>query len=105
MERGTFGGSLRGLDGDPGRAVLSESRIKWLDVSYEAVVDDTANEIKRIVDFLELDWDERCLKYYEARRSIATASYDQANKKIYTSSVGRWKNFSSHLDLLSSLEN
>ena len=76
-----------------------------LTVSYENVVSDTRNEVERILDFLELRWEEKCMEFYKRKRTSTTASYNQVNKNIYSGSVGRWKNYESHLEpLLSALK-
>jgi len=58
---------------------------------------DTESQIRRLLEFLDLPWDDRCLKYYENKRSARTASEDQIRRPIYTSSIGRWKSYESHL--------
>jgi hypothetical protein len=68
-----------------------------LEVRYEDVVLDTRGQVRRILDFLELPWDERCLRYYENSRFVGTASVDQVRKPIYTASIGRWKHYEKHL--------
>ncbi len=68
-----------------------------LDVSYEAMVEDQERESKRIIDFLGLEWDEKCLRYYDSGRMVMTLSYDQVTKPIYTSSIGRWRNYERRL--------
>ncbi len=64
-----------------------------LDVQYEDVVADLETHARRIVDFVGLEWDERCLKFYETERAVTTASVDQVRRPIYTSSVARWKRY------------
>jgi tetratricopeptide (TPR) repeat protein len=74
--------------------------IPILTVSYEDVVLDTRKEVEIIFNFLELEWEEECMKFYENKRTVATASYNQVNKNIYTASVGRWKNYKGHISEL-----
>ena len=50
-----------------------------------------------MLDFLELPWDDRCLRYYESDRRVHTASVDQVRRPIYTASIGRWKHYEKHL--------
>jgi tetratricopeptide (TPR) repeat protein len=64
-----------------------------LEVSYEALVDDPDAWIRRIIDFCGLPWDDRCLRYWEARRNVLTLSYDQVNKPIFKTAVKRWENY------------
>ena len=68
-----------------------------LDVRYEDLVLDTRGQVRRMLDFLELPWDDRCLRYYESDRRARTASVDQVRKPIYTASIGRWKHYEPHL--------
>lgn len=64
-----------------------------LDVPYAALVADQETWTRRIVDFLGLEWDERCLDFHRTDRAVLTASYWQVRQKIYKSSVGRWRNY------------
>ena len=79
---------------------INELGIPVLTVSYENVVSDTKTEVRRILDFLELDWQEQCMEFYKQKRKVATASYDQVNKKIYSSSVNKWKNYREYISEL-----
>jgi tetratricopeptide (TPR) repeat protein len=53
-----------------------------------------------LVDFCDLAWDERCLRFYETKRFIDTASYDQVRQPIYDRSVGRSRHYEKHLQIL-----
>ncbi|MHC5006721.1 MAG: tetratricopeptide repeat-containing sulfotransferase family protein [Planctomycetota bacterium] len=75
-------------------------KIPMLEVPYEAVVADQERLTREMLEFCGLDFDERCLRFYEGERPVLTASYDQVNRPIYSSSVGRYKNFEKHLDPL-----
>jgi tetratricopeptide (TPR) repeat protein len=74
-----------------------------LEVCYEAMVDDQENQSRRLIDFLGLDWDERCLRFHETHESsrskgiAPTLSYDQVRRPVYRSSCGRFKPFEKHL--------
>ena len=75
-----------------------------LEVRYEDVVFDTEGQARRMLEFLDLPWDERCVRYYENRRRVATASEEQVRRPIYTSSIGRWKHYEKYLgELLEAL--
>ena len=71
--------------------------IPVLDVVYEDVVADLEHQARRIIDFVGLPWDDRCLKFYEHSRAVATASTDQVRQPIYKSSQERWRRFEPHL--------
>ena len=68
-----------------------------LEVRYEDVVFDVEEQARRLLEFLDLPWDDRVLRFYENPRRVATASEDQVRRPIYTSSIGRWKNYEKHL--------
>ena len=68
-----------------------------LRVRYEDLVLHTEQEIRRLLEFLNLPWDERCLRFYENQRPVLTASEEQVRQPIYTSSVGRWKHYRRHI--------
>jgi len=76
-------------------AALPAGRI--LDVSYETMVSDFENQARRLVEYLGLPWDERCLGFHENRRIVRTASVAQVRKPIYRTSVARWKPYERHL--------
>ncbi len=77
------------------RAVMPAGRI--LDVSYEAMVGDLENQARRLVEYLGLPWDDRCLGFHQNRRIVKTASVAQVRKPIYKTSVARWKPYERHL--------
>jgi len=72
-------------------------KIPMLEVQYEALVADQESLTRQMIEYCGLDWDDRCLRFYEGKRPVLTASYDQVNRPIYSSSVGRYKNFEKHL--------
>ena len=78
--------------------VLPEGRI--LDVSYEAMVGDFENQARRLVAYLGLPWDERCLAFHNNRRIVRTASVAQVRRPIYKTSVARWKHYERHVGAL-----
>ena len=77
------------------RAVLPASH--FLEVDYEAVVDDTEGQARRMLDFLGLPWDERVLKFWETERPVRTASVNQVREPITGASVGRWRKHAAQL--------
>jgi tetratricopeptide (TPR) repeat protein len=83
---------------DHWRAVLPAGRV--LDISYEAMVADVEGEARRMLDYLGLPWDSRCLAFHENRRPVRTASAAQVQRPVYQTSVARWKHFEGHLGAL-----
>jgi tetratricopeptide (TPR) repeat protein len=70
-----------------------------LDVHYEDTVADLEAQVRRILDFCGLDFEEGCLRYYETRRAVKTASSEQVRQPIYTSALGLWKKYGENLAL------
>ncbi|MCK5003173.1 MAG: tetratricopeptide repeat protein [Gammaproteobacteria bacterium] len=77
-------------------------KIPFLEVEYEDLVRNTEEVSRRMIDYCGLEWDEQCLRYYDSDRVVRTASYDQVNKPIYTSSIDKWKHYESYLEPLRS---
>jgi tetratricopeptide (TPR) repeat protein len=73
------------------RAVLPPGAI--LDVPYSELVADQEGWTRRILEFIGLEWDERCLDFQSTKRAVATASYWQVRQRIYNDSVQRWRNY------------
>jgi tetratricopeptide (TPR) repeat protein len=71
--------------------------VPMLEVRYEDVILDTEGQVRRMLEFLGLPWDDRCVRYYEHPRRAGTASEDQVKRPIYTSSINRWKHYEKHL--------
>jgi hypothetical protein len=64
-----------------------------LHVRYEDLVDNTEAEIRRMLDYCGLPFDERCLRYWETDRAVLTPSAEQVRKPIYRGALEQWKNF------------
>ncbi len=77
------------------RTVLPPGRM--LEVDYEAVVEDVEGWARRLVDHCGLDWDEACLRFYDSKREVRSASFAQVRRPIYASSVGRWRRFAAQM--------
>jgi len=76
-----------------------------LDVDYEMVVADLDTQVRRILDYCELPFEESCLRFHETDRAVKTASSEQVRQPIYASSVNLWKNYEPHLkELIEILE-
>jgi tetratricopeptide (TPR) repeat protein len=76
------------------------SPLPMLEVAYEELVADQEGVSRRIIEFSGLEWDDRCLAFHEHDRPIRTLSFWQARQPIYTSSVGRWRQYEKYLDPL-----
>jgi tetratricopeptide (TPR) repeat protein len=85
------------------RALLPPER--FMEVEYEAVVENLEGEGRRLLGFCGLEWSEACLSFHQTRRHILTASATQVREPLYRTSVGRWKSYARYLEpLLCALE-
>jgi hypothetical protein len=50
-----------------------------------------------MIEFCGLEWEDSCLRFYQSERQVATRSYDQVRRPMYSSSVGKWKHYAKHL--------
>ena len=71
-----------------------------LRVQYEDVIADLETQVRRILDFCELPFEEACLQYHKTERSIRTPSAEQVRQPIYKSGLDQWRNFEPWLDPL-----
>ena len=78
----------------------SEYGKRIYDINYEDLITNQETEVKKLLNYCELDWDENCMTFYKNKKSVATASLAQVRSPIYSSSVQKWKNYSSELNEL-----
>jgi tetratricopeptide (TPR) repeat protein len=64
-----------------------------LEVPYAELVADQEAWSRKVIEFIGLPWDPRCLEFHKTERPVVTASNWQVRQRIYSSSVGRWKNY------------
>jgi len=69
-------------------------------VQYEELVMDQETHSKQLIDYLGLEWDEKCLDFYNNERDVRTASNVQVRQPMYKNSMNRWKPYEEHLQPL-----
>ena len=75
-------------------------------IDYEYLTENQEAETRRLIDYLELDWEDSLLNFHNSGRHIATASSNQIRKKMYINSSLEWKKYETHLHQLAiDLEN
>jgi hypothetical protein len=78
--------------------------VRMTEVKYEEVVADLEGQARRLLEFLGLPWDDRCLRFHQTARAVPTASSAQVRRPLYTTSLDRWKHYEKHLgDLIDAL--
>ena len=70
------------------------------DIKYEDLVNNPEKKIKELINFCELDWQEKCIEFYKNKKSIKTVSFAQARKPIYKDSVKGSLNYKKYLKSL-----
>ena len=97
FELGELGRYYRGYESlmEHWRSVLPAGAM--LEVQYETLVADIEGQARRMIEYCGLEWDERCLRFYETERSVRTASFAQVHKPLYGNAVGRWRPYRAHL--------
>ncbi|MGJ8680264.1 tetratricopeptide repeat-containing sulfotransferase family protein [Paraglaciecola sp.] len=71
-----------------------------LEVSYEKLVEKPEQEIRKILSYCNLDWQESCLNFHENPASVSTASSVQVRQPMNSKSIGRWQKYGNELDEL-----
>lgn len=64
-----------------------------LQVDYEDVVDDLETQVRRMLDYLGLEFEPACVEFHRTERSVRTASSEQVRQPIYRSGVEQWRHF------------
>ena len=67
------------------------------EVSYENLVENLQNEVKGILEFCNLNFEDSCINFHKNKRSVITSSSLQVREKIYSSAINRWKNYEKEL--------
>ena len=71
-----------------------------LRVQHEDVVEDLEGQVRRILDFCGLPFEQACVDYHQTERSIRTPSAEQVRQPIFRTSLEQWRHYESWLDPL-----
>ena len=73
---------------------------QWAEIRYEDMVGNLEPEARRICETLGVDWDRDMLNYREklSGKRVNSPTYTDVTKPIYSSSIGRWRNYQKHLE-------
>ena len=72
----------------------------FIDIRYEDIIEDIEGQARYLINYLDIDWEQACLDFYQNERRIRTASVIQVRQPIYSSSVGRWRHYKKYLQPL-----
>lgn len=62
-------------------------------VFYERLIDDTEGEVRRLLDYCGLPFEEQCLRFYENARAVRTASSEQVRQPIFREGLDQWRRY------------
>ena len=78
---------------------------KILRVNNEDVIDDLEGQVRRILNFIDIPFEENCINFHKTDRSVRTASSEQVRQPINKKGQDRWKPYAKHLKpLISSID-
>ena len=70
---------------------------------YEDMIADQRGMTERLLDFLDLPFEDACLEFHKADSIVRTASVWQVRQPVHTSSKARWRHYDAYLDELKTL--
>jgi predicted Zn-dependent protease len=62
-------------------------------VQYESMVSDFDNEVRKLLEYCGLPFEEQCLRFHETQRVVQTASSEQVRRPLFAEGVDQWRNF------------
>ena len=62
-------------------------------ILYENMIEDTENQIRGLLKYCDLEFEENCLNFYKTKRTVRTPSSEQVRQPIYKKGIGQWQNF------------
>jgi tetratricopeptide (TPR) repeat protein len=71
-----------------------------LRVQHEDVLDDLDGQVRRMLDYLGLPFEQACIDFHQTERAVRTASSEQVRQPITKASVDLWRHYQSHLQPL-----
>ena len=66
-------------------------------VQYEDMVNDTEAQIRALLEYCGLEFEDSCLRFYESDRAVRTPSAEQVRQPIYQGGLEQWRKFEAHL--------
>lgn len=70
---------------------------KIYDICYEDLTYNQEDETRNLLEYCELDWDEKCLNFHKNKRAVKTASAMQVREKMYQGSSDAWRKYEAHI--------
>jgi hypothetical protein len=70
---------------------------KVLRVIHESVVAEAEMQIRRMLDYVGVPFDEACLRFHETRRAVRSASAEQVRRPIQSGATEQWRAYEAYL--------
>ena len=67
-------------------------------LSYEKLTTNQESETRKLIEHLELNWEETCLSPHKNKRSVRTASQQQVRQKVFQGSSEAWRKYEVHIN-------
>ena len=77
----------------------------FYEIEYEDFIYYQKKETKKLLDYCNLKWENKCMNFHKTIRPVRTSSDHQIRKKIYSNSINRWKIYKQELKKLSDIVN
>jgi predicted Zn-dependent protease len=62
-------------------------------VFYESMIEDTERQVRRLLEYCGLSFEDRCLRFYENERAVRTASSEQVRQPIFHDALEHWRHY------------
>ena len=76
------------------------SRFNFYELNYEKLTENSIHEIQNLLKYVELAFEDSCLRSHTIDRPVVTASNEQVRSGIYQGSSKKWKTYEEFLDPL-----
>ncbi|ARN73083.1 tetratricopeptide repeat-containing sulfotransferase family protein [Oceanicoccus sagamiensis] len=74
-------------------------------LSYEKLIADPDNQVKELLNYCELPFEQACMNFHKTKRNVNTPSASQVRKPMYKTAVEKWKNYEQQLQPLADILN
>jgi hypothetical protein len=69
-------------------------------IIYEDLIENTETEVRRLLEYCGLAFEENCLNFHQNERAVRTVSSEQVRRPIFRDGLEQWRNFEAYLDPL-----
>jgi len=72
----------------------------FMEINYEDLINNPETQAQKLINYCNLDWENKCLEFYKSDRQVKTLSILQVRQPIYKSSVKAWQRYEQDLQPL-----